>query len=202
MYYTFTVRFSNNHQIEIKDINKFDNEQIIEVRRIALKWRQEHLKAQKYGIDLETVEEKHKNAVLDKKDTIVQAFSASELFDKKIIKITTHSLDQTLKRVGSIGRKTFIDLIERLKVTDTVKKIQWKGYNHLSYTLTQVGDSERYEFALSFYLYQSGKDEIKLITVIKMPDEDKEPERMQHRILDDDKFSEIFAKMEELYKKP
>lgn len=125
--------------------------------------------------------------------------TSEELYDNKVIKIALHSIDRTFQRVGSIGRATYIGLIDRVKKTDTVIKTQWKGYKQLSYTFTEKADPEEFKIALSFLLRKSGNHSIKMVTLIKAVDGGSE--RMESRLIEDPSHAEIFAKMEALFKK-
>lgn len=200
MFYTFTVKFKDGQELKIIDINNFKDSQINEISEIASQWTQSHLKAQKYGVDIGTVDETHKETVLGQKNAIVQPMSSEELYDKKIIKIATHSIKRTFQRVGTIGRTTYIGLIVRIKKTDTVIKAQWKGYPQLSYTFIEKGDPEEFKMPLSFLLRKSGNHSIKMVTVIPEV-ESGVSERMESRLIEDPSLAESFAKMEELFKK-
>lgn len=199
MFYAFTVTFKDGQELNVIDVNQFEDPQISEINTIASKSTQSYMKAQKYGEDIKTIEQKHKDAALIQKEEIVQSKSAKELYDKKIVKISIHSISRTFNRVGSIGRLTYIGLIEKIKKTDTVIKAQWKGYPHLSYTFTKDGDPEKFTFSLAFLLRETKKHKIRMVTVAKSNNEGG-AERMESRLIEDPNLKNTFAKMEELFK--
>lgn len=198
MYYTFTVKFKDGQELEVNDINNFKEPQINEISRIAIQWTQRRLKAQKNGFDILTLKENQKENVLEQKEVIVQSGTSEELYDNKIIKISLHSIERTFQRIGSIGRATYISLIDRIRQTDTIIKVQWKGYPQLSYTFAEKKEPEKFMAALSFLLRRSGNHSIKMVTIVK---EVEGSERMESRLVENPSLTETFAKMEELFKK-
>jgi hypothetical protein len=200
MFYTFTVTFKDEQELDMMDFNKFDDPQIKEINGIASQYTETHIKALKYGFDIEAIEQHHKETILDRKNDIVYSLSSKELYDEKIVKISTHSIGRTFQRVGTIGRSTYIGLIDRIKKTDSVIKAQWKGYPQLSYTFIEEGDPEEFKFPLSFLLRRSGDHRIKVVTVVNVED-DRESEPMENRLFENPRLAESFAKMEKLFKK-
>jgi len=194
------VKFKDGKELEIIDINDFEEPQINEISGIAIQWTQRRLKARKLGFDIITIDQSHKKTILDQKEAIVQPMTSEELYDNKVIKIALHSIDRTFQRVGSIGRATYIGLIDRVKKTDTVIKTQWKGYQQLSYTFAEKADPEEFKITLSFLLRKSGNHSIKMVTLIKAVDGGGS-ERMESRLIEDPSHAESFAKMEALFKK-
>lgn len=200
MFYTFTVKFKDGKELEIIDINDFKEPQINEISGIAIQWTQRHLKARKLGFDITTIDQSHRNTILSQKEAIVQPMTSEELYDNKVIKIGLHSIERTFQRVGSIGRSTYIGLIDRIKKADTVIKTQWKGYPQLSYTFAEKVDPEEFKIALSFLLRKNGNHSIKMVTLINAVD-GSGSEPMESRLIEDPSHAENFAKMEALFKK-
>src|SRR5699024_1992814 len=144
MFNTFTVKFKDGQKLEIIDINDYKEPQINEISEIAIRWRKRRLKSQKNGFDILTIEESHKENVLKQKEEIVESRTSEELYVQKVIKISSHSIERTFQRIGSVGRATYIGLIDRIKRTDTVIKAQWKGYPQLTYTFAEKNDPEKF----------------------------------------------------------
>lgn len=67
MFYTFTVKFKDGKELEIIDINDFEEPQINEISGIAIQWTQRRLKARKLGFDIITIDQSHKKIFWIKK---------------------------------------------------------------------------------------------------------------------------------------
>lgn len=200
------MTFRDEKQLEVIDVNQFAAPLVEEIQGIAAYWTQSELQSTKEEVrDLECITEDNKQVVIDNKNRIMQPHSSSYLHDKKIVHVTFHSLERIFQRVSSIGRGTFIDLIDRIRATNNIAKAQWKGYSTISYTLTEIGDPEEYKFPMSLILKSNpNKDRINIITVIKLSDDNddhnRKAEQMEQRIFDDPKHKDVLAKMQERFK--
>ncbi|WP_150268982.1 hypothetical protein [Paenibacillus tepidiphilus] len=199
-FYTFEVTFVNGNKQIIKDINNFDDTQIKQIQGVAAEWEQPILKAQKYGINLNTIRSEHKSKVVNFKNRMVSGVSSLDLLKRGIILIAFHSVERTLKRMGSKDESMYITLIDRIVKANEISKVQWKGHAQLSYTFINNSDPEEYILPLSFLLKRGGSHQIKLLTVV-YDDEDKEFEAMENRLIENPLLAESFKKMEKLFKK-
>lgn len=199
MYHTFIVRFKDEQEIHIADINKFGDAQLNEISQIAGQWTQRQLQNQKQGCNIESISNFHKEIILHEKDKIVQPITSEELYDNNIIKISLHSIERTFQRVGTIGRGTYIELIDKLKQTNKVIKTQWKGYQHLTYTLEKRKDPEKYKIVISFLFRRKSINHINIITIIReVISSGSEP--MENRLMEDPLLAKAFTEMEKRLK--
>ncbi|WP_226682137.1 hypothetical protein [Sutcliffiella horikoshii] len=99
-----------------------------------------------------------------------------------------------MERLGSDELHTIINIIERLQMSDIVKKAQFKGYPALTYTLMKEGDSDKYIIPIAFQLVGENRQIIRIITISF---KDAPPKALEHRLNTD---LEMVIKME-LFKK-
>lgn len=192
----FPVLFKGNVKLIVNDIIDFEQDQINQIKGIAMEYEKEALqKGKKYGIPLSYITEDQKSDVLNEKHNVVDLKTSQELKDKKIILIGGHSLERILKRIGSTDDNVIITLIDKLKKSDTVTEAQFKGFPTLSYTLLENEDPDKYTFAISFVL---GKKESRIIKMVTVHLKNNELEETEFRISDIN--AEYLAKLSNMKK--
>lgn len=176
----FQVVFKDEDTLIINDIIAFEQKQKDEIKAIAREYTKVELKRdEKTGKELTYLTDPQKKTVLITKDAIVDGKTPEELRDQYIVNISLHSNVRILKRLGSDQVTIIIDLINRVKKVDSVKKAQFKGHPSLSYTTIQTTDPEEFELPISFTTVKGGGRSIKLVTVYY---KDQPHEEMETRI--------------------
>jgi hypothetical protein len=164
--HTFTVFFSDKQPLEIDDIINFNTDQVNHITESVSQFTKQQLMAEKYGIEIKPeLTEEQKAHILTEKERIVGTLSSKTLKDRSIARFGKHSLQRIFERVGSDTESTLISIIDKVKLTNTVQKGQFKGFPQLSYTLRILGDPDRYKISLSFEKVKSGDRIIKVVTV-------------------------------------
>lgn len=203
--YIFTIHFSDKQPLEIDDIIDFEDDQMDQISRIASQHTQIELDQMEYGIDLDYLtEDVQKPAILAEKEIIVGSLSSRTLYERRLVRQGKHSLKRIFERVGSDSESTIIGIIDKVKLTNTVQKGQFKGYPQLSYTLRMDGDPDRYKISTSFVKIKSGDRIIKVVTVSNVQTSELSglgQRRYEQRLGRDPKLEEMFKRIKEQYKK-
>ncbi len=173
---SFLVRFKDKERLVINDIITFEDEQITELKTIALNYTKfEIQKIEKYGVDLSYLNERQKQVIIDTKNSLIHGKTNDELLDDETVQVSLHGAERSLKRLGSNNQAQLIKLVERLKEVDIVLKGQFKGYPTLSYTTMKQQDQDEFKLPISFVRNRQFNRVIKIITVVpKVEAEDME----------------------------
>jgi len=191
----FRVRFRDKERLVINDIIVFEDDQKGQIKAIALKFTKNQIqKDKRSGFDLTYLSDKQKQIIIDTKNDILAEKTSEELLDEDIVSVSLHSMERSLKRIGSNSLDSIIKLVEKLKKVDVVIKAQFKGYPTLSYTTMENHDPEEFRLPISFVKSKKMSRGIKILTVIPKG----QPERMEVSIAE---VNPLNAKMFEEIKK-
>ena len=89
-----------------------------------------------------------------------------DLYNQKIVRVSSHSLDSLNLRLGSDSLSTIISIINKLNKANVVFKAQFKGFSTLSYTLGEANDPDAYKIPVGFIWEKGTQRIIRIITVI------------------------------------
>jgi hypothetical protein len=188
------ICFKDREIVCLKEIITLERDQIDEIRSWASDYELSRLKQKKYGLTLSYLTDTQKTVVLSTKNSIMAGKTGQEMKDEKTVKISEHFVERLSQRIGSDKKAIIIQLIEKVRDTNIVNKAQFKGYPHLSYTVTKNGDPDEYTFAIAFMRLSSGKHRIQIITVHLKNDE---PEETEWRVSEyNDEYAKTLAKLE------
>lgn len=164
MCYLFEVTFRDKEVIEIEEVFEFNEDQKNQLMKIASETIKSRLNREKYGTDIILLEYQ-KKVVLDLKEEILIDYSSEYLYSNQIVCFGKHPLKRILERVGSDSKATIIYVVDKLKLSDTVYKAQWKGYPQFTYTLISKEDLEKYKLTICFENLKEVNPNIRMITI-------------------------------------
>lgn len=180
----------------ITDIICFEQYQIEQIREIASKTTRKQLRdVTKNGHDIKRLTLKQKEVVLKEKNNLVSVGTSKFLFDNDLVLFSGHSLDRVELREGETNEAKFIEIIDRLKRTNSIHKAQWKAHPQLSFTFIEVRDPDRYRIPIAFERVGINGRIMTVMTVSKTNSE--KSERMEIRLGEEksDLFNEILRRL-------
>lgn len=198
----FLVRFKDKERLVINDIIAFDDDQMDQIKAIALDYTKLQIqKVENYGFDLSYLSNQQKQIIIDTKNDILSDKTSEALLDEDIVLVSLHSIERSLKRLGSNNLDRTIYLVDKLKKVDVIIKAQFKGYSTLSYTTMENHDPDEFILPISFVIGKKMDRVIKIITVIPKV-QLKEREEMEASIAElDPNMAEMMEKLKKRLRK-
>lgn len=162
----FEIEFQDEQKILFSDIIDFEEDQIEEIKDIALRYTQIDLRLKQTGIPLQNeLTNDQKKLVVDFKDQVVDNKTADQLIRMKLIKVLPHALRQLLERPKKGETLNDKYVVDKLILTNQVKKALFKGYPQLSYTMYSVSDPDKFEIPIGFVVKRGIPTKVLIITV-------------------------------------
>ncbi|MER2107662.1 MAG: hypothetical protein ABS949_12055 [Solibacillus sp.] len=162
----FEIEFHDEQKILFSDVIDFEEDQIEEIKDIALTYTQKELYWKQTGIPLQNeLTNDQKKVVIALKDRVVNNKNADQLIRMKLVKVLPHALRQLLERPkkGEMLNNEYV--VDKLITTDRVKKALFKGYPQLSYTMYSRFDPDQFEIPISFVVKRGRPTKVLIITV-------------------------------------
>jgi len=163
----FEIEYQDGNKILFSDVIDFEEEQIEEIKDIAIENTQKELIAwTQTGIPLQNeLTNAQKNEVVAFKDRVVKDKTAEQLISMKLVKVRPHALKQLFERPQKGNTLNGEYVVEKLILTDQVKKALFKGHPQLSYTMYSIFDPDQFEIPISFVVKEGRPPEVLIITV-------------------------------------
>lgn len=162
----FEIEFHDKEKILFSDVIVFEEDQIEEIKNIALKFTQKELHWKQTGIPLQNELTNNQEEIIKAlKESVVKNNTSAQLIRLKLVKVLPHALKQLLERPknGEILNNEYV--VDKLVTADRIKKALFKGHPQLSYTMYSILDPDQFEIPISFVVKEGNPTKVLIITV-------------------------------------